>query len=65
MRLIGMKFMGTIAAALLLAALGGDASAQQKSLKDRLVGTWHFVVAEITGPDGTASFPFRPKPAVW
>jgi hypothetical protein len=62
MRFIGKKLIGTIATALLLAALGGDAIAQQKSLKDRLVGTWHFVVAEITGPDGTKSFPFGPKP---
>jgi len=62
MRLIGAKSVGTIAAALLLAVLGGDAGAQQKSLKDRLVGTWHFVIAEITGPDGAKSFPFGPKP---
>jgi hypothetical protein len=57
-----MRLIGTIAAALLVAALGGDASAQQKSLKDRMVGTWHFVVAEITGPDGAKSYPFGPTP---
>jgi hypothetical protein len=51
------------AAALVLAALGGEATAQQKSLKDRLVGTWHLVISEVTSPDGTKSFPFGPKPA--
>jgi hypothetical protein len=51
----------TIAAAL-LALAGGNAAAQQKSLKERLVGTWHFVVAEVTAPDGAKSFPFGPTP---
>ena len=41
---------------------GGGAAAQQKSLKDRLVGTWHFVIAEVTAPDGKKSFPFGPSP---
>ena len=50
------------AAALVLALSGGAASAQQKTLKERLTGTWHFVVAEITAPDGTKSFPFGPTP---
>ncbi len=49
-------------AALLLPGLAGEAAAQQKSLKDRLVGTWHFVIAEVTAPDGKKSFPFGPKP---
>ena len=40
----------------------GGAQAQQKTLKERLLGTWHFVVAEVTAPDGTKSFPFGPKP---
>src|SRR5262245_8989820 len=57
-----IKSIAAFAAALLLAGLGGGANAQQKSLKERLVGTWHFVIAEITGPDGTKSFPFGPKP---
>ncbi len=50
------------AAALALAAFGGEAAAQQKSLKNRLVGTWHFVIAEVTAPDGKKSYPFGPKP---
>src|SRR4249919_4350552 len=56
------KFVAVAAAAFVLAISGGAASAQQKSLKDRLTGTWHFVVAEITAPDGTKSFPFGPTP---
>jgi lipocalin-like protein len=50
------------AVALALAASGGAANAQQKSLKERLTGTWHFVIAEITAPDGKKSYPFGPKP---
>src|SRR5262245_60760788 len=57
-----MKLASMAAAALLLAAGGGSAAAQQKSLKDQLVGTWHFVVAEVTAPDGKKSFPFGPAP---
>jgi Lipocalin-like domain len=56
------KFVGMVAAALTLVATGGAANAQQKSLKERLAGTWHFVIAEVTAPDGTKSFPFGPKP---
>src|SRR5438128_2715590 len=41
-------------------ALTGFAAAQ--SLKDRLVGTWDFVVAEVTAPDGKRSFPFGETP---
>ena len=48
--------------AVTLAASGGAAQAQPKSLKERLVGTWHFVIAEVTAPDGRKSFPFGPKP---
>src|SRR3954468_11482191 len=34
----------------------------QSSLKEKLVGTWTFVVAEITAPDGKKSFPFGETP---
>jgi Lipocalin-like domain len=51
----------TIVAALALVA-ANSAAAEPASLKDRLVGTWHFVVAEIIAPDGTRSFPFGPNP---
>jgi hypothetical protein len=53
-----------IAAGLLTLALGADATTAQpsKSLKDQIVGTWDFVVAEVTAPDGKKSFPFGEKP---
>jgi Lipocalin-like domain len=57
-----MKRVVMLAAMLVLFAFGGQASAQQKSLKDRMAGTWHFVIAEVTAPDGTKSYPFGPKP---
>ena len=46
--------------ALLLAAT--PSAAQQKSLRDQLVGTWNFVVAEVVAPDGKKSFPFGETP---
>jgi len=54
----------TIAAALLALALSAGAAAAQpaKSLKDQIVGTWNFVVAEVTAPDGKKSFPFGETP---
>jgi Lipocalin-like domain len=48
---------------MLAAALAtGQASAQQKSLHDQIVGTWNFVVAEVVAPDGKKSFPFGETP---
>jgi hypothetical protein len=50
-------------AAVALALLGGEAAGQQdKALRDQLVGTWQFVVAEVTAPDGKKSFPFGETP---
>jgi Lipocalin-like domain len=37
-------------------------AAQQKSLRDQLIGTWDFVVAEVVAPDGKKSFPFGETP---
>jgi hypothetical protein len=53
-----------IAAALLALVLSAGAAAAQpaKSLADQIVGTWDFVVAEITAPDGRKSFPFGETP---
>src|SRR3954451_5794527 len=34
----------------------------QNSQKEKLLGTWDFVVAEITAPDGKKSFPFGEVP---
>ena len=54
-----MKVVGIAALAITLCA--GHAVAQ-KSLKDQIVGTWEFVVAEITAADGKKSFPFGETP---
>lgn len=51
-----------IAAALALALSAGAASAQAANLKDAIVGSWDFVVAEVTAPDGKKSFPFGETP---
>src|ERR1700732_1917447 len=55
---------GMIAAALFALALSGGAVAAQpaKSLGEQIVGTWNFVVAEVTAPDGKKSFPFGETP---
>jgi hypothetical protein len=45
-----------------LAMLASNAAAQQKDLRDQLIGTWDFVVAEATAPDGKKSFPFGEAP---
>ena len=52
-----MKRIGLIAALMLLA--GGVAA---QSRKQQIVGTWDFVVAEVTAPDGKKSFPFGDTP---
>jgi len=39
---------------------GSEAGAQ--SLSQQIVGTWDFIVAEITGADGKKSFPFGETP---
>jgi hypothetical protein len=53
----------TTAALLALAFAAGAAAAQPAtSLKDGIVGTWNFVVAEVTAPDGKKSFPFGETP---
>jgi len=44
-----------------LALLAGDANAQ-KSLREQIIGTWDFVVAEVAAPDGKKSFPFGETP---
>ena len=54
---------GFITALLALALFAGAAAAQPaKSLKDQIVGSWNFVVAEVTAPDGKKSFPFGETP---
>ena len=45
-----------------LAALQGNAGAEQKTLRQQLVGTWSFVRTEATQQDGTKQLPFGPNP---
>jgi hypothetical protein len=53
----------TIATMLALALSAGTAAAQSApSLKDQIVGTWNFVVAEVNASDGKKSFPFGETP---
>ncbi len=54
----------TITVALLylgVALPAGDAVAQQKSLKDQLVGTWTFVSSTTKLPDGSTAWGTNPK----
>ena len=53
-----MKVAGAVAFALALCACTANA----QSLKQQIVGTWEFVVAEIVGADGKTSFPFGETP---
>jgi hypothetical protein len=55
-----MKIMQIAAAALALALAAGGAAAQ--GLGERIVGSWDFVVAEVTAPDGKKSYPFGETP---
>jgi hypothetical protein len=58
-----MKLRAIAAAMLAFALSAGAATAQPvRSLKDQIVGTWNFVVAEVTAPDGKKSFPFGETP---
>jgi hypothetical protein len=43
-------------------ACTGALAQQAGPLKDQIIGTWDFVVAEVKAPDGTKSFPFGEKP---
>jgi len=58
-----MRLVQIAAAPLALGLALGNAAAQQgTSLREQLVGTWTFVVAEITAADGKKSFPFGETP---
>ena len=56
-----MRFL-RIAAALAFVLTVAPAGAQQKSLREQIVGSWNFVVAEVVAPDGKKSFPFGETP---
>lgn len=45
-----------------LAPTARDVGAQQKSLRDQLVGTWVYVANDIVRPDGTRVPQFGPQP---
>jgi hypothetical protein len=45
-----------------LALLLSAGAAAADTLKEKLVGAWDFVIAEVKAPDGTKSLPFGDKP---
>jgi hypothetical protein len=49
-------------AALALVILPCSAPAQQKTIKEQLIGTWLLVSAETTNADGSKLMPFGPNP---
>lgn len=51
-----------LALAALAIVLSAGGAAAQNSLKDRIVGTWDFIVAEVMAADGKKSFPFGETP---
>jgi Lipocalin-like domain len=53
-----------ILAAMLALAFGANVAAAQpaKTLREQLIGTWDFVIAEITAADGKKNFPFGERP---
>ena len=53
-----------ITAVLLAIAFGIGAAAAQpaKSMREQIVGTWDFVIAEITAANGSKTLPFGDKP---
>jgi hypothetical protein len=55
-----MKIIRIAAAAIALTLASSGATAQ--SLREQIVGTWNFVVAEVTAPDGKVSYPFGETP---
>lgn len=57
------RLLLTLALGLLL-VLAGCAStpATPKSLREQILGTWDFVVAEVKAPDGSVTYPFGKTP---
>jgi hypothetical protein len=58
---LAVMLMRIAAGAVAIALSLGSAAAQQ-GLRDKLIGTWTFVVAEITAANGQKSFPFGETP---
>jgi hypothetical protein len=61
MKQLGVFTLSTVMA-LSLAVLPGSTVAQQKTLKEQLVGAWTLVSNETTTPDGTKQQPFGANP---
>ena len=57
-----MQLLQIVAAGALALALSLGSAGAQQGLREKLIGTWTFVVAEITAPDGKKSFPFGETP---
>jgi lipocalin-like protein len=58
-----MRFIPVLATTLALALASSAAHAQAaKTLREQLVGTWSFVIAEITAADGQKTLPFGDRP---
>jgi Lipocalin-like domain len=57
-----MKWFVTVIAAALLIGSGHPGFAQTATLRDQLLGSWSFVLAEITAADGKTSHPFGESP---
>ena len=58
-----MRSLRIVIAALAFGLCASNAYAQPaKSLKDQLVGSWDFVIAEITSADGKKTLPFGDHP---
>jgi hypothetical protein len=59
----GSLFTSGAITALVLTFLADGAVAQEgHKLRDQIIGTWSFVVAEVTAPGGNKSFPFGQTP---
>ena len=58
-----MRVVRILAVMLVVGMIGNGALAQSaRTLKEQLIGTWTFVVAEITAADGSKSLPFGDTP---
>jgi hypothetical protein len=58
-----MRIARWLVAALALVSVAEPALAQSaKTLREQLIGTWTFVVAEVTAADGSTTFPFGETP---
>lgn len=57
-----MNLFRIVSAVLALGFAANGAVAQQKTMREQIVGTWNFIVAEISAADGKKSFPFGETP---